>query len=48
MVAANIIKIVVFAALIIISMKSPYNYEKLKMFEKSMKRLHSLICLPIK
>jgi hypothetical protein len=35
MVAANIKKIAVFAALIIISMKPPYNYKKLRMFEKA-------------
>jgi hypothetical protein len=32
MVAANIIKIAVFAALIIISMKPPYNYKEIGMF----------------
>jgi hypothetical protein len=32
MVAANIIKIAVFAALIIISMKSTYNYKETGMF----------------
>jgi hypothetical protein len=35
MVAANIKKITVFAALIIISMKSTYNFKEIEMFQKT-------------